>query len=80
MMLVIFCNLACSLVVPLAIGSDHLLCLIDATLALGAAVLVVLLRLDHPGLDRAPRQHVVLVVVELAQVLRPRSEGLPPVP
>ena len=66
--------------IPLAIGSGHLLCLIDATLTLGAAVLVVLLRLDHPRLDRAPRQHVILVVVELAQVLCPRSEGLPSVP
>ena len=66
--------------VPLAIGSDHLLCLIDATLTLGAAVLVVLLCLDHPGLDRASRQHVVLIVVELAQVLGPRSKGLPSVP
>ena len=80
MMSVIFCNLSCSLVIPLAIGSGHLLCLIDATLTLGAAVLVVLLRLDHPRLDRAPRQHVILVVVELAQVLCPRSEGLPSVP
>ena len=76
-----FCNsIPCLLVIPLSIGSDHLLCLIDATLALGAAILVILLSLDHPRLDGAPRQHVVLVVVELAQVLRPRSEGLPPVP
>ena len=66
--------------IPLAIGSHHLLCLIDATLALRAAVLVVLLRLDHPRLDGAPRQHVILVVVELAQVLCPWSEGLPSVP
>ena len=66
--------------IPLAIGSDHLLCLIDATLALGAAVLVVLLSLDHPRLDGAPRQHVILVVVELAEVLGPRAQALPPVP
>ena len=81
-MLVTFCNLILSdlLVVPLAIGSDHLLGLIDPTLALRAAVLVVLLRLDHPRLDGAPGQHVILVVVELAQVLCPWSKGLPSVP
>ena len=78
---VTFCNsILYLLVIPLAIGSDHLLCLKDATLALGAAVLVVLLRLDHPRLDGAPRQHVILVVVELAQVFGARSQGLPPVP
>ena len=78
---VTFCNsISCLLVIPLAIGSDHLLCLIDATLALGAAVLVVLLSLDHPRLDGAPGQHVVLVVVELAQVLCSRPKGLPSVP
>ena len=81
-MLVTFCNLILFLllVVPLAIGSDHLLGLIDPTLALRAAVLVVLLRLDHPRLDGAPGQHVILVVVELAQVLCPWSKGLPSVP
>ena len=78
---VTFCNsISCLLVIPLAISSDHLLCLIHPTLALGTAVLVVLLSLDHPRLDGAPRQHVILVVVELAQVLCTRSEGLPPVP
>ena len=70
----------CLLVIPLPIGSDHLLSLIDAPLALWAAVLVVLLRLDHPGLDGAPGQHVVLVVVELAQTLCSRPKGLPSVP
>ena len=70
----------CLLVIPLPIGSDHLLSLIDAPLALWAAVLVVLLGLNDPGLDGRPRQHVILVVVELAQVLCPRSEGLPSVP
>jgi len=62
------------LVVPLPIGSDHFLCLIDPALALGATVLVILLRLDHPGLDVCPCQHVVFIVIELAEVLCPVAE------
>lgn len=46
-------------------GGDHLLSLKDLARTLGAGVLVSLLALDHPGLDRRPRQHVVLLVVQL---------------
>merc|ERR1711976_660507 len=62
--------------IPFSIGSHHLLSLIDLALALGAAVLTVLVRLDDPGLHGGPGQHVILVVVELGQVLGPGSQVL----
>jgi len=62
------------LVVPLPVGRHHLLRLEDLALALGAAVLAVLVPLDDPGLDGGAGQHVVVVVVEFGQVARARAE------
>ena len=47
------------LVVPRPLGRGDLLGVEDLPVALGAAVRPALLRLDHPRLDRRPRQHVV---------------------
>jgi len=52
------------LVVPLPIGSDHLLCLIHPALALRTAVLVVLLCLDDPGFYGGASEHVIVIVIE----------------
>ena len=66
------------LMIPLPIGSHHLLSFVNLPFTLWTTVLSILLRLDDPGLDGGPGQHVIFVVVELAQVLGSGSHGLSP--